>query len=48
MRKTMNPKQAINKLLAITLIISLTLGCNFLTGLGGTPNPNLPPSPCLK
>ncbi len=36
----MNQRRLINKLLAITLIISLTFGCNFLTGLGGTPDPN--------
>jgi len=37
----MNQSRLIDKLLAITLIISLTLGCNFLTGLAGTPDPNL-------
>jgi len=36
----MNQSRLINKLLAVTLIISLTLGCNFLTRLGGTPDPN--------
>ncbi len=34
----MNQKRSIYKLLAVTLIISLILGCNFLTGLGGDPD----------
>ncbi len=34
----MNQKRSIYKLLAVTLIISLILGCNLLTGLGGDPN----------
>src|SRR5450830_669541 len=37
----MNQRRLIYKLFAIMLIISLTLGCNFLTGLVGTPEPNL-------
>jgi hypothetical protein len=37
----MNQRRLINKLLAFVLIISLTLGCRFLTSLAATPDPNL-------
>jgi len=32
----MNQRQSVYKLLAITLIISLTVGCNFVTSLTNT------------
>jgi hypothetical protein len=36
----MKLKRLAYQVLAITLIISLTLGCNFFTSLAGTPDPN--------